>query len=181
VTTRLLLPLLFVAGCIKAPDVILVDRKTALEQQAAGAFRPIDEALERELLSQQPAGFTRGQLEESGQADARDALAAAESDEESDAGRLDALLLRRCAGEALDGTVVERPETCAGPREPQKTAQLLERANRNRFQVWRALQKRSPGRSLDEVRRAWREAHLLGVECGAPVQRADGGWEQKTC
>ena len=35
--------------------------------------------------------------------------------------------------------------------------------------------------SLEQVRQAWRAAHLEGVPCGGWIQRDDGTWEAKKC
>ena len=58
---------------------------------------------------------------------------------------------------------------------------LVERANRDRLQIWEWLKAQRPQRTLDEVRRAWREVHLRGVVCGGQVQAGDGSWTAKKC
>lgn len=165
-------------ACIKTGNVVIVDRKTALEQQAAGSYRGLEDELARAGVTPGPAPLTRAELEASGAAGGERAL----TDDEiaSDAATIDDLLVRRCIGEALDGTLVETAATCTGG-EPPRLARLVERTNRQRWQVWRWLQSKRPGASLDDVRRAWREVHLRGVVCAGQVQRADGAWETKKC
>ena len=34
---------------------------------------------------------------------------------------------------------------------------------------------------MDEIRRVWRETHLSGVVCDAPVESTAGSWEPKKC
>ena len=47
------------SGCIKAPDVIIVDRQTALEQQANGRFPSLQEQLDQAAITAEPVPFTR--------------------------------------------------------------------------------------------------------------------------
>jgi hypothetical protein len=121
----------------------------------------------------------RGQLEAGG-VKGDDGGAEVDVEAGAVAARLDALLERRCAGEAKDGTVVARPETCTGAYDAAQVTRLLERANRDRFQVWRWLAEKRGG-NLPEAQRAWRAVHLESVVCGAPVERDDGTWEAKAC
>jgi hypothetical protein len=176
---RLCVCVYLLAGCVKAPDIILVDRKTALEQQAAGSFTGLEDELEQAGVSPRPTPFTHGQLAASGAAGATRALD--EDEAQADPVRVDALLTRRCVGEARDGTLVETSSTCTGTLDVAALTRLIERTNRSRLQVWRYLQSKRPHASLDDVRRAWREAHLQSVVCGGQVQRDDGGWEAKKC
>src|SRR5438105_558536 len=125
---RLILLASLAAGCIKAPDVILVDSKTILERQAAGSFHGLEEELTQAALSPRPAPLVGSQL-----GPASHPLVAEEAD--SEGARLDALLLRGCIGEALDGTLVETAATCTGTIEVTQRSRLVERANRNRWQV----------------------------------------------
>jgi hypothetical protein len=111
--------------------------------------------------------------------------------------RTDALLIKRCLGEALDGTLVLTIDPCTGTLDVPSVDQLVERVNRNRRQLWRwlAAQTRGQGRDKgrdrgsdpgsekadDEVRAAWRKIHLVGLVCGGAYQVTGGGWEIKKC
>jgi hypothetical protein len=167
------------AACIHPPDLVIVDRKTALEQQAQGRFRHLEDELDRTALKPTPEPLTRGQIEA--------AVAAGEEQSLGEAGRdleptqVDELLVRRCVGESLDGTLTETAATCVGTVDVAKVSRSIERTNRNRFQVWRYLNGRRPGTTLQQVRRAWRTEHLEGVVCGAQIQNADGTWSVKKC
>jgi hypothetical protein len=187
---------LSLAGCVSAPAVVIVDRRTALEQQASGSFRGLEEELEQAGLAPRPAPLTPAQLGAAGVR--RGGLEAADSDDESsDAVRTDALLIKRCLGEALDGTLVLTLDPCTGTLDVPLVDQLVERVNRNRRQLWRwlAAQTRGQGRDKgrdrgsdrendktdDEVRDAWRKVHLAGLVCGGAYQVTGGGWEIKKC
>ena len=183
---------LAVAGCISAPAVVIVDRRTALEQQASGSFRGLEEELEQAGLTPRPAPLTPAQLGASGVR--REGLEATDSDDEtSDAVRTDALLIKRCLGEALDGTLVLTLDPCTGTLDVPSVDRLVERVNRNRRQLWRWLAAQTRGqargqerdqareKSDDEVRAAWRQIHLAGLVCGGAYQVAGGAWEIKKC
>jgi hypothetical protein len=163
------------AGCIRAPAIVVIDRATALEREAAGSFPQLERELERAGTVARPAALTREQLDASG-----NLRPVVEEAEGSDAERVDALLKQSCVGEALDGTLAETRERCAVKEVPH-LGSLLDRTNRNRMQVWEWLRGQRPGRSLGEVRKAWREVHLRGVPCGAEVQGDDGAWGGKRC
>lgn len=188
---RLVPAALALAGCISAPAVVIVDRRTALEQQASGSFRGLEEELEQAGLAPRPAPLTPAQLGASGVR--RGGLEADSDDESSDAVRSDALLIKRCLGEALDGTLVLTLDPCTGTLDVPSVDRLVERVNRNRRQLWRwlAAQTRGQGRdkgrdrgretSDDEVRAAWRKVHLAGLVCGGAYQVTGGAWEIKKC
>jgi hypothetical protein len=184
VPRSLALAALAVAGCITAPAVVIVDRRTALEQQASGSFRGLEEELEQAGLAPRPAPLTPAQLGASGVR--RDGLEAADADDEtSDAVRSDALLIKRCLGEALDGTLALTLDPCTGTLDVPAVDRLVERVNRNRRQLWRWLAGQARGaqrdRTDDEVRAAWRQVHLAGLPCGGQYQVAGGAWEVKKC
>jgi hypothetical protein len=189
---RLALAALALTGCITPPAVVIVDRRTALEQQASGSFRGLEEELEQAGLVPRPAPLTPAQLGASGVR--RGGLEAADSDDESsDAARSDALLIKRCLGEALDGTLVLTLDPCTGTLDVPSVDRLVERVNRNRRQLWRWLAARTGGQGRDqgrdqgrektddEVRAAWRKVHLAGLVCGGAYQVAGGAWEIKKC
>lgn len=176
-----LLLLLGQTGCIRAPDLVIVDHKTALEEQAGGSYRGLAEDLDGAAVSPRPAPFTRGELESAGVA-ARPGEVLAENElTVSDVDQIDRLLVRRCLGEKLNGTLAVTPQSCTERRDAAEVSALVERANRTRWQVWRMLQERHPGAKPDEVRRAWRNAHMSAVICGAQVENADGTWGVKKC
>jgi hypothetical protein len=168
--------LLVGAGCIKAPDIILVDHATALEQQAAGSYARLESQLATAGLAARPTPLSREQLDAAG----IDHPPLVDDVEETEADRIDVLLKEKCLGEALDGTLVETADRCGLPDQEGVPA-LVERANRNRVQLWQSLQALRPKASTAEVRRAWRQLHLQAVVCGGQVQRADGKWEPKAC
>lgn len=167
-------------ACIRAPDVIIVDRKTALEQLAAGTYRALEDELEAAGSAPRPEPLTRSEAEAAGGA----ATLAQEETDRSEAAQLDDLLRRLCVGEALDGTIAVTNETCRGRVDAAERARLVERVNRDRYQIWRELQTRGmpkgKERELARVRKAWREAHLRAVVCGGQVQ-LPSGWEPKKC
>jgi uncharacterized protein YdbL (DUF1318 family) len=173
-------------GCVKAPNIVLVDRRTALEDQAAGQFPPLEAELTQAGLNPGPAPFTSAELAQAGAAPAHlgtDAYAqdeAGAADGLPDPLRLDGLLTQRCVGEARDGTVVLTIDTCTGTIDVARVNRLVERTNRNRRQLWDWMARRS-GISADAARAAWRTVHLEGVICGAAVQAASGSWESKSC
>lgn len=167
-------------GCIGAPAVVIVDRRTALEQQASGSFRGLEEELEQAALSPRPASLTPAQLGEAGVQ--RDGL---EASEQEDAGNdpvlADTLLVKRCLGESLDGTLVLTIDPCTGTIDVPQVGRLIERLNRERRQLWRWLAGQAPGGTEDSARTAWREVHLVGLICGGQFQAAGGAWEIKRC
>lgn len=169
------------AGCIKVPDVVIVDRKTALEEQAAGRFDGLGDELAQAGLTAGPVPYTRGELEAAGVPVGKGDEALGRGEAVSDGEIIDELLVRRCVGEALDGRLVDTPRSCTQPIDPAKQAGLLERANRRRFQIWRYLGSKQPSLRADVVRAEWRRVHLASVVCGGQVQKDDGSWEPKAC
>lgn len=169
------------AGCIHAPDVVIVDRNTALEQLAAGTYRRVEEQLEEAGTVPRAEPLTHAEIESAG---AAGALAQDEPDR-TESAQLDDLLTRRCVGESLDGTITITADSCRGRVDAAERARLIERVNRDRFQIWRELQRRGmpkgKERELAKVRDAWRDAHLRAVVCGGQVQFANGNWDDKKC
>lgn len=163
------------AGCIKAPDIVVLDRATALEREAAGNFPHLEFELQRAGTQPRPAQLTREQLEAAGQP-----RPIVEQTETSDAERIDQLLKISCLGEGKDGLLVETRDRCTVKEVPH-LGSLLERTNRDRMQIWEWLRRQRPQRSLVEVRQAWRTVHTYGVICGGQLQRDDGTWEAKKC
>lgn len=160
------------SSCIRAPDVIVIDRRTALEEQAAGSYRLLEEELQRAQLVPHPIALPEGQLAATERADT---LA-------SDTELADRLLVRRCLGEALDGTLVDLRGRCSGKVDVPRLLRIVEETNRQRQQQWTALQAASkPPRSLSEVRQVWHRLHLEDVVCGALIESKPGVWESKQC
>lgn len=172
------------SACITAPPVIIADRKTALEEQAAGSFPALTGELHGAGVSARPAPYTRGQLEGAGVPVGKGDEQLAQEEAGTDAELLDQLLTRRCIGEKLDGTLDETPASCTEPIATARQSRLLERENRRRIQIWRALASAKAGGkqpTLDDVRKVWRKAHLGEVICGGQVQAEGGAWETKKC
>jgi hypothetical protein len=165
------------SGCIKAPEIVLVDRATALEQQAAGSFHELELELARAAMAPQPAPLTPEQLEALGIPPPN----FSDKTERTDADRVDDLLKQRCVGEGKEGLLADTPDACKGGADHAETLALVERTNGARQQLWRWMKERRPGTTLDQVRRSWREVHVQGVSCGGWLQRDDGQWEPKKC
>ncbi len=115
---RSLLLVLALAGmqaCFKPPEIVMVDRATALEQQASGSFDNLEAKLDRAAIEPRPVPLTPQQLEALGY---RPAPLVDESDL-TDADRLDAFLARHCVGEGKDGSLVDTRDACKGIRHPR--------------------------------------------------------------
>jgi hypothetical protein len=164
-------------GCIKPPAIVLVDRATALEQQAAGSFPDLERKLMRNGITAQPVPLTPDQLQALGirQPPLLDNVGLTEADQ------VDALLQQRCIGEARDGTLMDTHESCRGAADREAALSLIQRVNLARQQLWRYLQARQPQTPPADLRRTWRQAHYRGVICGGWVQKDDGTWEAKPC
>ncbi len=168
-------------ACVRPPTVVLVDRKTALEEQAAGEYPDRERALAQSGLSPRPLLMTRGQIEAAGSSSSFETVVRAYQSLRSDQPLVDALLVRRCLGEGLDGLLVQTRKTCGGEVDPSVIGPLVQRVNRERRQLWAYMLSRSQGATEEDVRRSWREKHLLLVVCGGQVQHADGTWGVKRC
>ncbi len=164
-------------GCMRAPEIVLVDRATALEQQAAGAYDDLEREMARDVVTPRPAPLTPEQLETLG----IPPPSLVDDTERTDADRVDALVAQHCVGESRDGTLVETHDACKGAADRAQAIALIERTNAARQQLWRWMKGRTHDGSLDEVRRAWQKVHAHGIVCGGWIQRADGGWEEKKC
>src|SRR5688572_3099654 len=101
---------ILVGGCIKAPEIVMVDRATALEQQAAGSFTELERKLTRAAISPQPVALTPEQLESLGIPPPN----MVDKTERTDADRVDDLLKQRCIGESKEGTLIDTPDACKG-------------------------------------------------------------------
>ena len=165
------------AGCIRPPEVVLVDRATALEQQAAGSFEELETKLMRMAATPRPTSLSPDDLQALG---IRPAPLVDDGDQ-TDADRVDALLKQRCVGEAKDGTLVETARDCQGAADHELVVTLTDRVNHARAQLWRWMHDRRPAVPLEQLRRAWRDAHLRGVVCDGWIEAADGKWSPKAC
>ncbi len=196
ITTLSVLWLFFgAAGCIKAPDVILTDQKTALEQQAAGEFRSLENDLIQAGIAPKGEDIALEELE----ADNPD-LSTSELGEvaqlystvRTSSEWLDELLVAGCVGESAGGIIVTTPERCNQELNTSELGRVVEYANLHRRQLWQFLQQKRSERSESEVRQTWRDIHLERVVCGAWVESGPAGanadaaaeagtWEQKRC
>src|SRR5580704_9193462 len=112
--------------CFKPPEIVMVDRATALEQQAAGSFDDIERKLDRAAIEPRPVPLTPDQLEALG---IRPAPLVDESDL-TDADRLDGFLAQHCIGEAKDGLLADTRDACKGGADAAEVQSLVERVNR---------------------------------------------------
>lgn len=164
-------------GCIKAPEIVMVDRATALEQQAGGSFEDVEQDLALHAVSPRPVPLTPAQLEALGIMP----VPLVDHTDETEADRVDALLRQRCIGEGNDGLLVDTYDDCIGAADRVLAIALVDRTNRARLQLWEWMHAERPATSVAALREAWREAHALGVVCRGWMQTADGKWEPKKC
>lgn len=174
---RFVLALCALSGCVSAPEIVMVDRATALEQQASGSFEALERRLDRAGIEPQPEPLSEEQLSALG---IRPAPLVDQS-ELTDADRLDGLLAQHCLGEGNDGLIANTEDACQGATDSEESAALLERANRARRQLWRFMHAQRPDVPESTLRRAWREQHVQNAACGAWLQAADGQWQAKPC
>jgi len=175
---------LMMAGCVKVPTIVMVDRKTALEEQAGAGFSNQEGQVLQAGLSTRPAPYTRGQMKAKGvdsQDDVFNSVLRPYKAYSTDQAALDRLLTRRCAGEAMDATVVETPDTCAGVYNPKTATALLRRINRHRKLVLAWLSTQAKAKSIDEVRKVYRKRILKMMVCGGWYQAGAENWEKKKC
>jgi hypothetical protein len=174
---RLSLLALVPLACVKPPDVVLVDRATALEQQAGGSFEDVEQGLVQRAVSPSPTPLTPDQLEVLGIKPAP----LVDHTDQTDADRLDALLRQRCVGEGKDGLLVDTHDDCIGASDRLIVIALVDRSNRARLQLWRWMHSEQPDTPLAALRAAWHTEHAQGVVCRGWVQRDDAKWETKKC
>ena len=176
--TRTLVVLALVSvACIKPPEIVMVDRATALEQQAGGTYASLEKRLERAAVSPRPIPLTPDQLQSLGIA----APTLVDKTDLTDADRVDDLLQRHCVGEGNGGLLVETDKACHGATDHDELLELLDRVNRARSQLWRWMHEERPDVAEHELRKRWRAEHVRGVVCGGWVQSEDGKWEAKSC
>ncbi len=164
-------------GCVKPPEIVMVDRATALEQQAGGSFVDLERKLARKSIEARPVPLTPRQFEALGIKPAP----LVDATELTDADIVDDLLIQHCIGEARDGLLVDTHAACVGAADRAAALELIERANQARLQLWRWMQQRRKDASVDDLRRTWRAVHMRGVACGAWVEGEPGQWEGKKC
>lgn len=165
------------AGCFKAPAIVVVDRGTALEQQASGSFDDVEQRLSQSAVAPRSAPLTPEQLEalglqRSGPMSGAHLTAADE---------IDVLLVRHCIGEGADGLLALTPDDCRGVPDTERITHAVDSVNGARRQLWRVMQANRDGASIEELRRAWRAVHLTGVVCGGWIQGDDGAFRAKPC
>ncbi len=97
-------------GCVKAPEIVVVDRATALEQQAAGSFADVEQDLARRAVKPGAEALTPDQLQALGIMPA----AIVDHTEQTEADRVDALLRQHCLGEGKHGLLVDTHDDCIG-------------------------------------------------------------------
>jgi hypothetical protein len=173
----LIVAALAVTGCFHAPPIIMVDRATALEEQAAGSFDDVEKRLDRAGMTPAPAPLTPDQLDALGIKPMplveRRGLTAAD--------HVDELLVQHCVGEGSDGLLVDTHDACRGASDAVADAALVERVNHARLQLWRWMHGIKPDATESALRGAWRKAHIEHVVCGGWLQGDDGKWEEKKC
>jgi len=176
--------LMNLAGCIAAPDVVLLDQRTALEMQAAGEYRALENDLEQAGISSKAEDIPREKLE-AGQSDMTESslgeVVRIYSAVKSDAAWIDEMLVAGCLGEGMDGLLVQNPKGCGKDVDTGQMARIVGRANLHRRQIWQVIGKQRPQASEDQIRRTWREIHLKRVVCGGRIEVAEGSWEKKKC
>lgn len=172
------------SGCVRAPDIVLTDQKTALEQQAAGEYRALEDEVHQAGIAPKGEDFTREQLEAKNPDPGTSSLGQVVqlySEVRTDEAWIDQLLVVSCVGEALDGLLAHTPDTCTDEVDLAQLTRVVERLNLHRRQLWSALAERNPEAEDAEIRSTWREIHLERVVCGALVQTAEDRWENKQC
>jgi hypothetical protein len=164
-------------ACVKPPEIVMVDRATALEQQASGSFDELERRLDRAAIEPRPVPLTPEQLEALG---IRPAPLVDESDL-TDADRLDGFLAQHCVGEGKDGLLVDTRDACRGAADAQEVATLIERVNRARRQLWRWMHEQRADVAEGDLQRAWHDNHVRNVVCGGWIEGSDGKWLGKAC
>jgi hypothetical protein len=170
------------SACV-APNVVVVDQRTALERQAAGDYPELENELDQAGMSASPEAFSREELSEARARQGHGALgelAELYVSGESDAAAIDRLLLQHCVGEAQSGLLVARPGDCIGAADATELVRVIGRENLHRRQIWQLLASERNA-SLERARRLWQELHLEQVVCGGLVESAAQHWGPKSC
>lgn len=169
-------------GCVR-PNVVVVDQKTALEQQAAGGYPALENDLDQAGMALAPEPFAREELAGARERTGRGALgelADLAVKVESDADAIDQLLLRGCIGEARSGLLVPRPSDCIGATDATELTRLVGRENLHRRQVWQLIASETQG-AVERAAESWRPLHLEQVVCGALIETSADVWSRKSC
>lgn len=172
------------AGCVNVSDVVLLDNKTALEQQAAGEFRALENDLAQAGISPKAEDIPRSQLEAENAdlgSSSMGEIVRIYSSVQTDAEWIDDMLVAGCIGEALDGLLKPTPDLCNQDVDAGKMARVVGRTNLHRRQIWRVIRERQPKVPAEEVRSAWRTIHLRRVVCRGLIQTDGQKWEKKRC
>ncbi len=169
------------AACVKAPNVSIVDSKTALEKQAAGDYPALENDLEQAGIQPRSEVFPREQLGTNGDSTAAlgeiaQLYAAAETDEDA----IDRLLISQCIGEALSGFLEPRPSDCTANVDTAEMTRLLGRENLHRRQIWQ-LAASERGAEVAQAQHAWRTIHLKRIVCKGLIQIDAQVWKAKEC
>lgn len=172
-----MLAILGTVGCIKPPDIVMVDRGTALEHQASGSFDDVEHRLDRTALQPGPVPLTPEQLAALGVASAMPGSATSVTEADC----VDALLVQHCIGEGADGLLVDTRDACHGVADADQVTHAVDSVNRARRQLWLWMHAQRSDLSMDDLRRGWHEAHAAGVVCGGWIQGDDGKWQGKPC
>ncbi len=168
--------LLLLTACV-SPEIVMVDRATALEQEASGSFDDLERRLDRAAIEPRPVPLTPEQLRALG---VRPPPLVDESDL-TDSDRLDGLLAQHCVGEGKDGLLVDTHDACQGAADLEEAQTLIDRVNHARRQLWRWMHDRRPDVPEADLQRSWREKHLRNVVCGGWFEGSDGKWQAKAC
>jgi len=174
---HLALAALACAGCIRAPEIVMVDRATALEEQASGSFGDVEKRLDRAGMLPAPVPFTPDELEALG----IQPMPLVDAAHLTFADHVDALLRQHCIGEGQDGLLVDTRRICHGASPAADTAATVERVNRARRRLWAWMHQLRPDATEDALQRNWRTAHATDVICGGWIQAEDGTWGDKKC
>jgi hypothetical protein len=169
--------LLASVGCIRAPEIVMVDRATALEQQAGGSFGDLERKLSRTSIEARPVPLTPKQFEALG----IQPMPLANTSELTDADVVDGLLIQHCIGEGHDGLLVDTHAACVGAADRTEALALIERVNQARLQLWQWMHEQRADTSVDELRKSWRAVHARGVVCGGWIEGEPGKWDAKQC
>lgn len=173
-----------IAGCVKAPDIVLTDQKTALERQAAGDYRALENDLHQSGITPKGEDITREAIDAKNPDPGTSSLGTVVqlySEVRTDAEWIDQLLVASCVGEALDALLRHTPDKCTEDLDLAQLTRVVERLNLHRRQLWRAIREQRPGKSEAEIRAVWRPIHLERVVCGGLVQVDEKTWENKKC
>jgi uncharacterized protein YdbL (DUF1318 family) len=172
------------SGCITAPDIVVRDRATALEEQAGGRYRDLSQALRAKVLRPEPHPLTSEQIQAASPGDNNatfgEIVRWAEFGQDHHA-LIERWLMAGCVAEGADGLLRSTPGECTLAVDDAGLSQAVSEENRNRRQLWRALAAAQDGSSEDEVARQWRQKQVELAPCGAWVEVEQGKFEPKRC